>query len=192
MRSAPAIVAMILSFTAFAVPGVRAQQDEAAWSEVRDGAGKFDFKAPGGWRTEAWEKGGRRGVKARPPACVPFEGGLFGVEYYSDPKVSESLTSEELARIFYDYYVGQKASAVGEAEAVQVDGASGILQRFVLEVERELDGGTVVFSLEYRVISVKKGSVAYVVNLAAESRILEANGELCRKLVEGVRLTPDE
>lgn len=193
MRTFPALRAFALSFAVLAaVPALRAQDGEAAWSDVRDSAGRFEFRAPGGWQAEEWEKGDRRGMKVRPPAGDPFHGGLFGVEYYADPKVSESLSSEELARIFYDFYVGQKASAVGEAEAVQVDGAAGILQRFALEVEREYDGGTIVFRLEYRVISVKKEGVAYVVNLAAESRILEANEELCRELVEGVRLTPGD
>lgn len=163
---------------------------QEGWVDAADGAGKFAFSHPPGWEVEAWEKGGRRGTKAKPPKDDPFHGGLFGVEYYADPAVGAKLTTEKLAKIFQDYYGGQKAQAIGEAQEVEVDGAPGIAQRFALVVERPVDGQPVAFELEYRVICVKKGGVAYVVNLGAESRILAANEETCRELLARVRLTP--
>ncbi len=174
-------------------PAAVAQEEapaEPAWVDAADAAGKFTFSHPPGWTTEAWEKDSRRGTKAKPPDDHPFRGGLFGVEYYPDPAVGRRLTAEKLARIFYDYYTGQKARTIGEAADVEIDGARGIAQRFALVVQRPVDGQPVDFELEYRVVCLKKGDLAYIVNLGAESRILAANEETCQRLLDGVRLTP--
>lgn len=182
----------VLAFlAALAAAPVLAQEEESPeWVDAIDGEGRFSFVHPEGWAAEPWEKGGRRGLKVRPPQGDPFQGGLFGVEYYADPAICRELTVEKLAKIFHDYYVGQKAVLAKGPLEVELDGAAGLEQRFVVEVVRQHEGKDVEFDLEYRVICVKRGEVAYVVNLGAESRILEKNAETCERLLAGVRLTP--
>lgn len=182
------VVAFALLVSPRAVRGEDAASDE--WIEAQDPAGKFSFRHPAGWGVEPWEKGGRRGTNVRPPDGAELGGALFGVEYYLDARVSAALSAEKIAKIYYDHYAGQGGKLEGEPEAVVVDGAPGVRQTFHVEVKEEVDGQEATFLLEYRVISVVKGGVAYVVNIAAERRILEPAEETCRRFVEGVRLSP--
>lgn len=194
-RPAPVLVLLLLTALVAAAPVAAQDEDpvpEREWIEGVDRNGLFRFEFPEGWGEEPWEKDGRQGLKVRPLRGDPFHGGLFGVETIADRRVAGRLDAASLARFYENYYTGQGAKARGAAAPFDLGGVEGLAQRFVLPVVRDVDGEQRVFTLEYRVVCAHHGGVAYIINLAAEQRLLEANADVCRRLVESVRLTPPD